>query len=146
MAWRAGGRVFTADAGEVLRDDPDDPIRTALRQVVGVFAELGRCMVVERLREGRSAKAESGRKATGSYVYGYAGTCKGRERDAAPLAGEQLAVSWIMALRTEGRSYREIVAVLDAEGLRPRRAASWSAMSVRAVVLRHQDAEGAVTR
>jgi hypothetical protein len=35
VAWQAGGHVFTADAGEVLRDDPANPMRTALRQVVG---------------------------------------------------------------------------------------------------------------
>src|SRR5690348_17162316 len=34
VVWRHGGRVFTADSGEVLADDPDDPMRTALRQVV----------------------------------------------------------------------------------------------------------------
>ena len=36
--WRMGGAVFTATAGEVLRDDPDDPYRTAMRQMMGVFA------------------------------------------------------------------------------------------------------------
>jgi hypothetical protein len=35
IAWQVGGRVVTADTGEVLRDDPDDPMRTALRHVVG---------------------------------------------------------------------------------------------------------------
>src|SRR5262245_48052602 len=39
LVWRDGGRVFTADTGEVLRDDPDDPMRTAMRQMAGVFAE-----------------------------------------------------------------------------------------------------------
>ena len=65
IAWQAGGRVFTADTGEVLRDDPDDPMRTALRQVVGGVAELDRRMVVKRLRDGRAAKASTGRKVTG---------------------------------------------------------------------------------
>lgn len=55
FVWRAGGRVFAADSGEVLRDDPDDPMRTALRQVVGVFAELDRRIVVKRLKDGRTA-------------------------------------------------------------------------------------------
>src|SRR5271157_2429172 len=30
MIWRAGGHVFAADQGEVLADDPDDPMRTAM--------------------------------------------------------------------------------------------------------------------
>jgi DNA invertase Pin-like site-specific DNA recombinase len=136
IAWQAGGRVVTADTGEVLRDDPDDPMRTALRQVVGVFAELDRRMVVKRLRDGRAAKAGTGRKVTGSYPYGYTGAGKGRDRDAAPRADEQAAVTRIVELRRAGESYRAIAATLDAEGVRPRRAASWSAMAVRNIAER----------
>lgn len=136
IMWRAGGRVFTADAGEVLRDDPDDPMRTALRQVVGVFAELDRRIVVKRMRDGRKAKAETGRKATGAYAYAYEGTGKGRDRDATPRPAEQTAVARIAELRATGRSYRQIAATLDTEGLRPRRAAAWSAMAVRNIAVR----------
>lgn len=106
IVWQAGGRVFTADAGEVRHDDPDDPMRTALRQVVGVFAELDRRMVVERMR------------------------------DAAPRDDAQQAVSRILELRRAGKSYRVIAATLDAEGLRPQRAERWSAMTVRNVAVR----------
>lgn len=138
VAWRAGARVFTADSGEVLRDDPDDPMRTALRQVVGVFAELDRRMVVKRLRDGRKAKADAGQHATGAYAFGYTGAGKGRSRDAAPHPAEQRALSRMLELRSAGRSYREIAAALDAEGFAPRKAAQWSAMAVRNVVVREQ--------
>lgn len=138
IAWRAGARVFTADAGEVQQDDPDDPMRTALRQVVGVFAELDRRMVVKRLRDGRNAKANEGRHSTGSYAYGYAGTGKGKHRDAAPHPKEQQAVARVLALRRAGASYRHIAATLDDEGFRPRRAGSWSAMAVRNIAIREQ--------
>lgn len=140
IAWQAGGRVFAADTGEVLRDDPDDPMRTALRQVVGVFAELDRRMVVKRLRDGRAAKAGTGRKTTGSYPYGYTGVGKGRDRDAAPRTDEQRAVARIVELRQAGESYRAIATILGAEGHRPRRAASWSAMAVRAIAQRELSA------
>lgn len=136
VAWRAGARVFTADSGEVMHDDPDDPMRTALRQVVGVFAELDRRMVVKRLRDGRSAKAAAGRKSTGVYAYGYTAGGKGRDRDAIPQPAEQRAVERIVALRRDGASYRAIAAHLDEEGLRPRRAENWSAMAVRNVAVR----------
>ena len=131
VIWRARGHVFTADAGEVLRDDPNDPMRTALRQVVGVFAELDRRMVVKRLRDGRTAKEATGRKATGAYPYGFTGAGRGRDRDATPHEIEQAAVRRIADLRSAGASYRTIAATLDAEGYQPRRAATWSAMSVR---------------
>lgn len=142
IVWRAGGRVFAADSGEILRDDPDDPMRTALRQVVGVFAELDRRIVVKRLKDGRTAKAKTGRKAVGSYAYGFHGQGKGRQRDAAPRSDEQAAVARILALREAGDSYRVIAATLDAEGLKPRRAAQWSAMSVRAVAQRATESSG----
>jgi DNA invertase Pin-like site-specific DNA recombinase len=138
VIWRAGGQVFTADSGEVLKDDPDDPMRTALRQVVGVFAELDRRLVVKRLRDGRAAKLAAGRKATGAYPYGYSGAGKGRQRDAAPHAIEQTAVRRIMEMRAAGASYRSIAAALDTEGLQPRRALAWSAMSVRNVAVREK--------
>ncbi|OJY53532.1 recombinase family protein [Pseudonocardia sp. 73-21] len=136
LVWREGGQVFTAEDGEVLRDDPDDPMRTAIRQVQGVFAELDRKTVVKRLRDGRRAKADAGRHAVGAYPFGYRGAGKGRDRDAAPHTDEQQAVARIVELRTAGESYRAIATTLDAEGLRPRKAATWSAMTVRAVALR----------
>lgn len=136
VVWRRGGHVFAADQGEILRDDPDDPVRTAMRLMVGVFAELDRMQIVKRLRDGRAAKAATGKHATGPYPFGYAGAGKGRERDAAPDPTEQVTVERIFALRRSGASYRGIAAALGSEGLRPRRAASWSPMSVRAVVVR----------
>lgn len=136
MAWKLGGRVFTADAGEVLADDMDDPMRTALRQIVGVIAQLDRALVTKRLRDGRRAKAATGRKSVGDYAFGYRGEGKGRDRDAAPDAAEQAAVARIVHLRRDGASYRQIATTLDAEGIAPRRAASWSAMAVRNVAER----------
>ncbi|WP_445184574.1 recombinase family protein [Pseudonocardia sp. Cha107L01] len=140
LVWREGGRVFTAEDGEVLQDDPDDPMRTAIRQVQGVFAELDRKTVVKRLRDGRRAKADAGRHAVGAYPYGTHGVGKGRERDAGPREDEQAAVRRIAELRAAGESYRTIATTLDAQGLKPRRAASWSAMSVRNVAVRAEAA------
>lgn len=136
LIWRRGAAVFSADQGEVHADDPDDPMRTAIRQVMGCFAELDRKMVAKRLRDGRRAKAAAGRKAVGDYAYGYCATGKGRDRDAGPNGAEQEAVRRIVELRSAGQSYRQIASTLDAEGLKPRRAAAWSAMSVRNIVAR----------
>lgn len=141
IVWRSGGQVFTADTGEVLSDDPDDPMRTAMRQVVGVFAELDRRMVVKRLRDGRTAKASAGRKAVGAYVYGEQGQGEGRDRDAAPHPGEAAAVARILELRAAGHSYRAIGRTLDAEGIRPRRAAAWSATVVRSICERQPNGQ-----
>lgn len=135
-AWKLGGHVFAADAGEVLADDQDDPMRTALRQIVGVIAQLDRAMVTKRLRDGRKAKAATGKHAVGDYRYGTQGAGKGRDRDSAPNEDERRAVARIVDLRRAGQSYRQIVAVLDAEGIKPRRAACWSPMAVRNIAIR----------
>ncbi len=136
IAWQAGATVFTVDDGEVLAGDPGDPMRTAMRQMAGVFAQLDRAMVVKRMRDGRLAKAATGRHAIGGYRFGYRGEGTGRERDAAPDPAKQAALRRIVELRGEGTSYRQIAAQLDTEGLCPRRAATWSAMSVRNIVER----------
>ncbi len=143
LVWREGAAVFTAETGEVHRDDPDDPMRTAMRQMAGVFAELDRKTIVKRLRDARRTKAAEGRHAVGQYRYGYTGVGKGRDRDAAPRADEQAAVARIVELRQAGKSYRTIAAALDTEGHRPRRAATWSAMAVRAVAQREMGAQPA---
>lgn len=131
IVWRLGGRAFAADQGEIVRDDPDDPMRTAMRQMQGVFAELDRAMLTKRLRAGRRAKAEQGRHATGVYPFGYRAHHDRRSVDKGPDEAEQPTVARVLALRADGLSYRSIAGQLDREGHRPRYAESWSAMSVR---------------
>ncbi len=138
IVWRAGASAFTVDGGEVLRDDPDDPMRTAMRQVQGVFAQLDRSLVEKRLRDGRRAKADAGMHAVGQHPYGYRSGGKGV--DSVPDVPEQQVVERIIAMRTEGASYRSIAGALDAAGLPPRRASSWSAASVRLVAERARTA------
>jgi hypothetical protein len=48
--------IFTVDATEVLPNDPDDPMRTVIRPVMGGFAELDRAMIAKRLRDDRRVK------------------------------------------------------------------------------------------
>ena len=102
LVWQHGARVFAVDTGEAHRDDSDDPMRTAIRQVMGVFAELDRKMVARRLRDGRAARATAGRKAIGDYPFGYTATGKGRERDARPIEAGQKVVTRIVELRRAG--------------------------------------------
>ena len=68
--WALGGRVFTADHGEHLEDDESDPMRTAMRQMRGVFHQLDRGLIRKRLREGRQAKDQQGGYAFGAPRFG----------------------------------------------------------------------------
>lgn len=136
MVWRDGGRVFSAEAGEILPDDPDDPYRTAMREMAGVFAGLERRVIVKRLRDGRKAKAAAGRHATGQYPYGTRGEGHGKDRDAAVDPEEQRVIRMVLDLRDARTSYREIARTLDALGVPPRRARRWSGPAVRNIELR----------
>jgi DNA invertase Pin-like site-specific DNA recombinase len=142
QAWRprAGGRqpgrVFTADIGEILPDDPDDPMRTAMRQMMGVFAQLDKALAVQRMRNGRLAKAAAGKHAVGVYPFGTRAGGEGRERDAVPDEAELRAAARISELRASGRSYRSIITAIEAEGIMPRTAEHWSPSTIRKIALR----------
>lgn len=128
--WSEEKHVFAADQGEILANDPDDPMRTAMRQMQGVFAQLDRAMIAKRLRDGRKMKAAAGKHAVGQYAFGSTGVGEGRERDAGPLDSEQAAIARIVELRAQDQSYRAVCATLDAEGHKPRRAANWTPQAV----------------
>lgn len=76
-AWAAGEhvRVFEAAEGaEIVRDDPNDPQRRFLRQVMGAAAELERGLIKARLQGGRRRKAAKGGYIGGKQLhrkYGY---------------------------------------------------------------------------
>lgn len=136
VVWREGGRVFSADSGEVLPDDPDDPIRTLMRQMMGVIAEFDRRQTVKKLRDGRLAKAATGRHSVGDYAYGTRGGGKGRERDAVANDAEQAVLERMLQLRADGYSYRRICAALEEDNVPTRRKGRWQPDTVRKYLLR----------
>jgi DNA invertase Pin-like site-specific DNA recombinase len=119
--WRHAGRVIACDQGEISHDDPDDPMRTAMRQMMGVFAQLDRGMTVARLRRGRLAKAAAGGYAHGRPAFGY----QSQNGRLVPVEEEQLVIRRARALHAEGRSLREIADTLGREGRRPRGGGRW---------------------
>jgi DNA invertase Pin-like site-specific DNA recombinase len=131
---RMGGEVFSTSAAEAgyLTDDPDDPSRKLIRQVLGAVSEYERSMISLRLRTGRRRKAEKGGFAYGSPHYGYRAEGKQLVAD----EDEQAALARIRELRGDGRSLREIAGVLEAEGFRPKRSQRWHPESLRRIVAR----------
>jgi DNA invertase Pin-like site-specific DNA recombinase len=146
--WAQGGRVFLPE-GEVLRDDPDDPMCTAMRQMMGVLSQLERGMITARLRAGRAAKASAGDYAYGSPPFGWRAD-KTAQNGLAPVPAEQTVIRRMVAWRDEGVPMREVARRLNCEGIPPKRRAAdrnsprgdrapiWSVSSVRRV-LAHQD-------
>jgi DNA invertase Pin-like site-specific DNA recombinase len=121
QVWRHGGTVVAADQGEIVRDDPDDPMRTAMRQMMGVFAQLERSMIVARLRRGREMKRAGGGYAAGRPRYGY----RADDGSLVAVPEEQRAIKIARRLKKQGLSYRKIADRLHAEGLQPRSGGRW---------------------
>ena len=119
--WSMDASIHAADLGEIARDDPDDPMRTALRQMVGVFAQLERGMIAARLRAGRRQKAAQGGYAYGAPPFGW----RADDGELVPIDAEQSTIARIKELRTEGASLRAIAATLEAEGRPTRRGGHW---------------------
>jgi DNA invertase Pin-like site-specific DNA recombinase len=67
VLWRSGVEVI-AGGEVVVADDPSDPMRTMLRQIMGAVAEYERRHVILKLHSGRKAKRRS--KPTG-YIGGH---------------------------------------------------------------------------
>jgi DNA invertase Pin-like site-specific DNA recombinase len=132
QVWKHRGRVFTVDLGEVLRDDPDDPMRTAMRQMAGVFGQLERAMIASRMRAGRRLKAERGGYACGAPPLGW-------RADGGELVtdeSEAATVERIRELRKDGASLRQIAEVLTTEGHRTKRGGRWHPETLRLLVAR----------
>lgn len=134
LAWGAGARVFSVDAGEVHQDDPDDPMRTALRQMLGVFAQLERGMVTSRLRRGKAAK-----KAAGGYVGGRVSYGKRPAGDGVLAVDEDEArlVEQVCRRRASGQSYRAICTALGEAGFSTRGGGPWQPAVVRRIAVRN---------
>ena len=125
--WQHGGRVFTVEDGEVLADDPDDPMRKAMRQMAGVFFELDKALIRKRLRAGRAAKAAAGGYIGGPAPYGFEVV----DGVLVEVEAEQEVIDRVQHLReVERLSIRNIVAALNESDYRPRSGKQWHINSV----------------
>ena len=133
QVWKAGGVVHTTTRGEVLADDPDDPMRTAIRQFMGIFAQLDRALIAKRMRNGRKAKA-----AAGGYA-GYGSPAFGQHSVDGELVTEDreaAAIARMREMRAGGMSYQQIADQLNGEGIGSKRGGAWYAQTVARVLAR----------
>ena len=132
--WGNGGHVFSlSDGGEIVEDDPDDPMRTAVRQMRGVFAQLERGLIRQRMAKGKREKAKQGGWVGGAPPFGYQSDRRG---NLVPDADMQRTLARIRELHASGQSLREIITVLDDENLRPRSGGKWFPASVARIIAR----------
>jgi DNA invertase Pin-like site-specific DNA recombinase len=133
---RSEVQVFStkpSEAQNCQRDDPSDPARRLIRQVLGAVAEYVRAQTVARMAAGKRRKRAAGGFVGGTPPFGW--KAEGKELVEDP--GEQAALSRIRELRAQSQSLRTIGAALEVEGHRPRRGEHW-APNVLARILERQ--------
>ncbi|GAA1242552.1 recombinase family protein [Oryzihumus leptocrescens] len=125
---RGGWTVHSATNSEshYLADDPGDPSRTLIRQVLGAVSQYERAMIRLRLAGGRRQKAASGGYAYGAPHFGH----RAVGGALVPDGREQAALRRMQALRAAGMSLREIAVALDVEGVAPKRGSRWHPQTV----------------
>lgn len=133
--WHSGGEVFSTAGGEGnIRNDPDDPSRKLIRQVLGAVSEYERDMIVLRLQRGRALK-----NARGGYAYGapHFGAQKSEQKELKDHPDELRTVTRILELHRAGVSQRAIAQLMEAEGSRAKRGERWYPMTVGRVITRY---------
>ncbi|MEX1037255.1 MAG: recombinase family protein [Acidimicrobiia bacterium] len=128
--WKAGGKVFAADRGEILQDDPERPLDSFTRKLLALIDELDGRMISLRLRKGRANKAANGGFAYGSPPFGWAS----REGELVEHPEEQQTLTTIKALREQGHSYASIAEELNLLGLKSKRGGDWHPSTVSRVL------------
>lgn len=126
VVWAHDARMFTADRGEHLPDDDDDPMRTFVRQVMGAAAQLERGLIAKRLRSGRKTKAANGGYAYGAPAYGQKATDKTLTVD----ENEAAVLAQMRTWQGEGLGVRRICALLNEQGIPTKRGGKWHPTTV----------------
>lgn len=139
MRQRGADLVSCSQAeADYLRDDPDDPTRKLIRQVLGAVSEFERALIKLRLSRGRAAKAAKGGFAYGSPPYG----SRAADRKLVPEESEQAVIELATRLRREGASLRSIGRSLLEAGHSPRRAKAWHPQVVARLLRREAGPSG----
>lgn len=124
-----GITLIAANTGEdVTAAMQDDPMRKAMIQIQGVFAELDKSLLVRKLRKGREKRRELQGKCEGRKAFGE----RGSEAD---------TLRRIMELRRKRRgqarlSYQAIAERLNQEGLPTRSGVAWSGSTIGTIIAR----------
>lgn len=123
-----GGDLMSCSSSEAeyLQDDPHDPTRKLVRQVLGAVSEFERSLIRLRLQRGRAIKAEHGGYAYGSPPYGL----KAEGGELIPVPEEQEAIRLATDLRKRGCSLREVGIALWDAGHLSKRGGRWHPTTV----------------
>lgn len=135
QVWDAGGRTYEAGPDrEVLRDDPDDPMRTFVRQVMGAAHQLEAAQIRQRLQGARRRKAAKGGYIGGRARYGWRIDGEGKAAVLVEVEGEQEVLERMRSLQRARVPLRRIAAMLNADGVPAKQGGEWRHTSVRSAL------------
>lgn len=132
--WACEAEVVEAvGARLVLRDDPDDPMRTFVRQVMGAGNQLEASMTRARLQSGRRHKESSGGYGGGFVRYGWGVVGQGKDAMLVEVEAEQATLKRMRRLRKRN-TLRQVAAKLNEAGVTAKGGGPWRHTSVRSAL------------
>ena len=123
---KIGVKVISADGGVDLTLGNEEPTGKLIRQILGAVAEWEKCALVQKLRASRLRMRRSGQRCEGRKPYGLT-----------PV--EQAVVDRIKAMRKEKKTFVDIAAALNAEGVPTRTGpgTKWHPTQIQRILGRH---------
>jgi len=113
--------------------DMCSPYGRAMAQMASVFAELERAMIRERTKAAMNVKRGRNERMSHEVPFGWdegtAGILVWNDR-------EQQTIAWMKTARGQGKSLRQIAALLNDQGVEPKRAKRWLHSSVLRILAR----------
>lgn len=134
---KRGARVLTAD-GQDLTTGTGDPTRKLIRQVLGAVSEFEKSVLVLKLRAARERKRSRGERVEGVKPFGY-------------FPGERAIIDRMRELRRKPkkgpqRSFADVAAALNAEGIASRSGKPWAAQTVGGILRREKKRQAVAAR
>lgn len=121
-----GITLISADTGEDITDAMmGDPMRRALVQIQGIFAELEKNLLVAKLAKARQRKKEKTGKGTGRHAFG-------------EKPEEVQILETMKALDSSGNSCRKIAEMLNIRGIPSRSRKLWRSSTVAKILAREK--------
>src|SRR5262245_32369837 len=113
--------------------DMTNPYGRAMAQMASVFAELERAMIRERTKAAMNVKRGRNERMSHQVPYGWD---EGNEGVLHWNDREQQVIAWMRELQRNGKSLRQIAAMLNDQGVEPKRAKRWLHSSVLRILAR----------
>ncbi len=133
MVWKVGADVLTP-SGIVPRDDPEDPSRALIRQILAAVAAYERALIALRTSRGKRRKAANGGWVGGIAPFGWRADGKGGlERD----DDEQVVIADMIERRSIGWTFDGIAGRLN-EAKLSNRGKPWTSAAVRRALLSNE--------